>query len=190
VSVSPQASTFEGARAVAFIQRVIDAITTVLAGIAAVAMLLLMVHVTIDVVLRYLFNSPPPGTIAFVSNYYMVIASAFPLALVERQKAHISVEAITERLPREVQRHLYGWLLLVSAVVYFMVTYASSIEAMNQMRLNRFSIEGSYRITLWYGYFAVPIGYGFGAVYLLLNWVRYLLGDRAATRSGTTELVS
>ena len=49
--------------------------TTLIGGLAIA---LMMLHITADVVLRFLFSSPPPGTITYVSNYYMVIAAFVP----------------------------------------------------------------------------------------------------------------
>ena len=71
--------------------------TSVLAG-AAVA--LMMVQVTLDVAMRHLFGSPLPGTLTIVSYYYMVIAAFVPLALAEQRDAHISVEFVTDLMPK------------------------------------------------------------------------------------------
>ena len=88
--------------------------TSVLAG-AAVA--LMMVQVTLDVAMRHLFGSPLPGTLTIVSYYYMVIAAFVPLALAEQRDAHISVEFVTDLMPKGVQRHLAGLMLLPTALV-------------------------------------------------------------------------
>ena len=63
--------------------RAVDVLTLTLAVIAGVAVVALMLHVTLDVVMRGLFNKPPTGTIVFVSNYYMVLVVCLPLALAE-----------------------------------------------------------------------------------------------------------
>ena len=52
---------------------------TVLAGLSVA---LMMVHITVDVISRYVFNYPLPGTITVVSNFYMVLVAFLPLAFV------------------------------------------------------------------------------------------------------------
>ena len=78
---------------------------TVLGGLAIA---LMMLHVTADVVARFLFGTPIPGTITVVSHYYMIVAAFVPLAFAEQKEGHISVEVVTERLPAFVQKHLQG----------------------------------------------------------------------------------
>ena len=41
--------------------------------VGAICVVLMMLHVTADVVGRYLFNAPLPGTTVWVANYYMII---------------------------------------------------------------------------------------------------------------------
>lgn len=156
--------------------RLVDILTLALAVIAGVAVIALMLHVTFDVVMRGLFKAPPTGTIVFVSNYYMVLVVCLPLALVEMQKGHISVDVVTGLLPGEAQKHLNAWTLLVSATIFGVVAWASWQEALAQYKLGKFVIEGGIKFSTWYGYFAMPLGYGFGAVYMGLNFLKYLVG--------------
>ena len=73
-----------------------------LAGGVAVA--LMTVHVTADVLFRHVFNRPLPGTLTMVTYFYMVIAAFAPLAFVERRGAHISVEVFTSLMPGRAVR--------------------------------------------------------------------------------------
>ncbi|WP_417722679.1 TRAP transporter small permease [Salipiger sp.] len=157
----------------------VDAVTRLFAVIAGVAVVVMMVHVNFDVLLRALLNKVPPGTIVFVSNYYMVFLVCLPLAFVERMGAHISVDVFTDHLPGRVQRRLAGWVFLLSAAVFALVAYASWLEAAQQFRKGTFMIEQDYKIPVWYGYFALPIGYGLGAVYMLMRFARFLTGGDA-----------
>ncbi|MFD0390887.1 TRAP transporter small permease [Tistrella bauzanensis] len=74
--------------------------TTVL-GVLAVT--LMMLHITIDVVVRNIFGITLPGTIAAVSNFYMLVVAFLPLAYAEEADKHISVEVVTELMPARVQ---------------------------------------------------------------------------------------
>jgi len=91
--------------------------------LAALAIALMMLHITLDVVLRNFFNTPLPGTIALVSHYYMALVAFMPLAFAEQKNAHIAVEVLTERLPAAVQRHLATALLPLSAAVFALLAW-------------------------------------------------------------------
>lgn len=137
----------------------------------------MMVHVSVDVTLRYLFSAPPPGTITLVSSYYMVVLVCAPLAFVERINGHISVEVLTEQFPSRVSHHLYNITYLLSAVVTAIVAYATWQEAVSKYMLQAFIMEQRFRVPIWYGYFALPLGYGLMTLYLLLKFAAYLTGQ-------------
>lgn len=162
------------------IGRFVDMLVSASAVIAGAAVVLMMVHVSVDVTLRYLVNSPPPGTITFVSNYYMVALVCLPLAFVERMNGHISVEVLTERFPSRFGHHLYNLTLLLSASVTALVCWATWQEAVSKYMLQTFIMERQFRIPIWYGYFALPAGYGLMTLYLLLKFAAYVTGTPLA----------
>lgn len=156
--------------------KIIDLLANTVMVIAGVILVALMLHVTLDVVTRALFRTAPTGTIVFVSEYYMALIVCLPLAWVERADAHVSVDVFTGLLPGGVQRHLIAWTLPVSAAIFALVAYAAWKEGVTQYRLHKFVIEGGIRFTTWYGYFALPVGYGLGALYMMLKFLKYLVG--------------
>ncbi|MFP1677147.1 TRAP transporter small permease [Alloalcanivorax sp. C16-2] len=149
--------------------------TTLLGGFAIA---LMMLHITADVVLRYLFSAPLPGTITYVSNYYMIIATFVPLAYAEKLDAHVTVEVVAERLPRRLQRHLAHWLLPVCAVVLSFMTVKTWTEAVSKYQMNASLVEGGTTIITWPGYFMLPLGLGLMVLVLLYKFVVYLTGAR------------
>lgn len=71
--------------------------------IGTICVILMMLHVTADVIGRYFFNAPLPGTIVVVANYYMVVLVFLAIGVAEEQRAHISVEFVTDMMPERVQ---------------------------------------------------------------------------------------
>jgi TRAP-type C4-dicarboxylate transport system permease small subunit len=165
------------------VDKSIDVLTQAFAVIAGVSVVVMMVHVNFDVILRTTINEVPPGTIVFVSKYYMVLLVCLPLAFVERSDDHIKVDVFTGLLPERVQHVLAGIIFLPSALLFGLVAYASFIEAMQQFQRGSFVIEQDIRIPIWMGYFALPIGYGLGAMLLSLRFVRFLTGAGQAPTS-------
>lgn len=134
--------------------RIIDLSTI----IGAVAVVLMMTHIAIDVVAKYIFGVPMAGTITVVSNYYMIIVAFLPLAFAERRNGHISVEVLTEHFPKGVQRGLNVFTLVFSAVVFAALTWRSFIEANRAFAIGSFEIEHNIKLVTWPARYLLPLG--------------------------------
>src|SRR5690606_3309004 len=163
--------------------RLLSAVTNVTTIIGGLAIALMMLHITLDIVCRFVFNTPIPGTITIVSNFYMVIAAFVPLAFAEQKDAHISVEVFTERLPGFIQRHLAGWCLLLSGIVFGLLTVRNWQEALVKQNIGASIVQGDTSIVIWPTYFFLPLGFGLMTIVLLYKFIVYLAG----TRSGLDE---
>ena len=146
---------------------------TVLSGLVIA---LMMLHIALDVVLRNFFNYPLPATITVVSYYYMAIAAFMPLALAEQRNAHISVEVLTEHFPPWLQKHLAGWLLLISAAVFGLMTVCSWQEAVEKWATSASVVQGETSLAVWPTYFFLPLGCGLMFLIVVLKFLAYLTG--------------
>lgn len=155
--------------------RIIDLTTVV--GLAAVA--LMMLHITVDVIGKFIFNAPVPATIALVSNYYMVVVAFLALALAERRNGHITVEVLTEFFPRPVQKHLFSWTYLLSAAVFGVFAYRSWLEARTAHESGTFIMEQSTKLITWPSYYLLPIGAGLMTLVLVYRFLVYLTGAKS-----------
>ena len=95
-------------------------------------MFLMMLQVSLDDGLKYLFNFPIPATLETVSSYYIVALIFLPLGIVTRDHEHISVELFTQGLSER-------WLSLVNALagslamIYIgVMTYRCAEEAVQK----------------------------------------------------------
>jgi len=138
--------------------KVLSRFINFLTVISGLAIALMMLHITLDVIARNFFNYPLPGTITIVSYYYMAIAAFMPLAFAEQKQAHISVEVITERMPKWLQKHLAGWMLLFSAAVFAALTLRSWEEAMSKYGIKASVVQGEDSLPVWPTYFVLPLG--------------------------------
>jgi TRAP-type C4-dicarboxylate transport system permease small subunit len=89
-----------------FLVRFVDRSARVLVWLACGVVLLMMVHVTADVILRYFANRPITGTLEIVSAYYMVAVIFLPFAYLTRSNSHIAVELFTRWLPERQAKSL------------------------------------------------------------------------------------
>lgn len=161
------------------IGRVLSVVTDFLTIIAGVTLLVMMLHISAEVVSRFFFNRPLPATIAIVSDYYMVIAAFIPLALCQKRDAHISVEVVMQLFPQTVQRHAYRWAWLYSAAVFGLLTWTSWIQAETKRASGSYVMELGVKVPIWPGYYALPIGFGLITLVLVYQFVVYLTGSKS-----------
>lgn len=144
--------------------------------LGSVAIGLMMLHITADVIGKFVFSSPVPATITLVSNYYMVVVAFLPLALAERRDSHISVEVLTEQFSPRLQHHIRGWSFLLSGVVFSLLGYRAMTDALKKLDLGSFIMEQGVKVLIWPGHFLLPIGAGLMVLMLAVRFACYLTG--------------
>lgn len=149
-------------------------------ALGALAVALMMVHIAADVAAKALFSTPLPGTIAIVSQYYMVAIVFIPLAFAERRSLHISVEVVAERLPDRVQDMLAVASALLSALVYAALALRGWEEASRAAATGLFIIEQDVRVDTWPARWLMPAGAAMMLAALVFKLARRAAGGRDA----------
>lgn len=147
--------------------RTLDA-TQVIAAILVIAM---MIHVSVDVFARYLSARGFPATVEIVSHYYMVGIAFLPLAFAERMNAHISVEIVTQMMPDTAQKIALFISWLLSIVVYGVLTYRTFLDAESKREIGAFLFTQGVRLDIWPSYYFLPIGFGLMTLALIYRCV-------------------
>lgn len=125
----------------------------------AVIVLLLVFHVTLDVVMRYVFSAPLRGTIQFVALYYMTAISFLALGAVEQRDGHIVVEAVANLMPRRAVVVFTAIGAAMSAAVAGGLALRTWGEAWKQFETGAFVMEGGFSLATWPTYFFLPAGF-------------------------------
>jgi len=94
--------------------RVLDALIMACALLAVLIMIALVVSVCYEVVMRYFFNAPTRWVVEF-SEYALLQLAFLGGAWVLREEAHVSVEMVTELLPRRGREIMFVITSLVGA---------------------------------------------------------------------------
>lgn len=140
-------------------------------ALGGLAITLMLVHVTLDILLKFFFSMPINGTLEMVSAYYMVAAVFLPLGIVQRARGHILVEVFTQHLAPRAIAGFSGVSGLIGMLFLAALTVMSGIEAVNQtLRLERLDIVFFY-LPVWPSRWFLPIGCGVFTFYLLLHSV-------------------
>lgn len=128
--------------------------------LGALALILMMLQVSLDVILKNLFDWPVPFTHTLVTKWYMVAAAFLPLALTEVLDRHIAVELAYQRLPSRGRRILGGAVCLYAGVVTAVMTWPLWGEALKRMAAGTFILESGEPMEIWQAYFFLPLGFG------------------------------
>jgi len=155
--------------------RLSDRLTMVLALLGTLGIVAMMVHVTLDVVLRSTIDVSMPATLELVTRYYMVLLALLPLGWVERQRQMISVELFTDMLNPSVRRWDDGLVTLLSLGIYIVFTIATWEKAVEQYEVGAYVMSLDTRIPVWPSYFVLPVSFGFAAYVCLMRGVQSML---------------
>ncbi len=142
------------------IGRLLSSLARVSSLIGTICVILMMLHVTADVIGRYLFNAPLPGTIVVVANYYMVVLVFFAIGVAEEQRAHISVEFVTDLMPKKAQTGFSVFSGVLTVIVISALMIAGYTEAVKKTNIGATMEQGSKMIEVWQSYWAIPLGAG------------------------------
>ncbi len=164
------------------IGKLLGGASTLLAWIGGIMLILMMVHISADVVARYIFNAPLHGTVEIVSGYYMVAVVFLPLAMIERGNGHIVVELVSQRFPRRVQDVLIGIVALVSALYFGAFAWQTWSDALKKFAVGEQAL-GTVAITIWPTRFYLPIGCGLIVLVLLHKAFRLFTGDNSVLQA-------
>ncbi|MGE0417362.1 MAG: TRAP transporter small permease [Acetobacteraceae bacterium] len=157
---------------------ILDRTADLLGFIAGVILIVMMLHITLDVTLRYLFASPLHDTVEIVSTYYIVAIVFLPLALVEKLNAHIVVELLTQHFPRRAQELLIGVVALGSAGYFGAFAWRTWQDAVQKYNVGEVTL-GTAAITVWPTRFYLPVGCAVITVMLIYKAFRLFAGDNS-----------
>ena len=107
-------------------ENIIHGTSRVLAWIAAGFSILMMLTIVINVVGRFVFRKPLPGTIEIVEMLTSALIF-FALAYTEQKRRHIHVELIVSRFPRRAQAILASIMYFFGAVFFIVMGWQGCI---------------------------------------------------------------
>lgn len=99
--------------------------TTGACAVAMLALAIMTVIVTGDVILRYVFNAPTKW-VGEISSFLMVVIVLMGLAYTQKERGHIKVDIILSRLPKAVRRWAELMILVISFVFTIILLYLTA----------------------------------------------------------------
>jgi len=158
-----------------------------LALFGGAAVVLMMVHVTLDVALLNLFRISMNTTPEIVARYYMVAVAFLPLGWLTLRNQMISVELLDYVLPVSLRRGSDVLIALIGVGVYGILTYATWFKALREMRSGTFVELVRFQMPVWHSYFIVPAGFALATLACALLAVILLVPSARAELTARTE---
>jgi TRAP-type C4-dicarboxylate transport system permease small subunit len=156
------------------VERMLARGSDVLSFVASFSVVLMMVQITADVTLKYVFHKPVVGTTETISYYYMPAAIFLPLAFVQRHRRHIMVTLFTQSLPARKLAGVDTFAGLLGVLYSGCLTWSTAASAILQTRQGEALDATFFEIPIWPARWFLPIGAGLFTLYLLLHVVQDL----------------
>ena len=137
---------------------------------------LMMMHVTIDVTGRYVFNRPLDGTTEIVAAYYMVMVAYAPWAWLASRDRHIVAGMFQHIGTPRFDFWLDVVVKIFTAVCVSVFTYQTFLAALRQMRAGEVWLAGTMYIPVWPSRWVLPVSGFFMVIYLVLRVISDVAG--------------
>lgn len=135
--------------------------------VAGAGLVLMMLQITLDVATRNLLGRSIPATSLLVANYFMIIVGFIPLAIAEKDRAHIKVELINGLLPRQLDLWLHRLTYAFSFAACVFIIWHTAQEALRRYEAGTVVVELDFPVPVWPAYLAVPVGFAWFAAELV-----------------------
>lgn len=158
------------------IQRILDRAIDLAMLAAEIAIGLMMLHITAEILMRWLFKFSLDAVPEIVAFYYMAGLVFLALAHVTRSNNHIAAEIFTQSLSPRVRDILEGIIALAMALFMAVVTWQTATEAVAMTGVGEIHQAATANLPKWPARWFLPVGSGLMALCALLIGINKLLG--------------
>lgn len=140
--------------------------------LTGVFLILMMLHVTIDVAMKYIFNAPLIGTLETVSYYYMICVVFLPLAMIELRNEHVAVDLFFRHFSPRVQVVVYFFGIFISLIYFGMLAYQTLLDALKATS-EKETVMANFLFYVWPSRWSLPIGIFSLMLAIVLNALKF-----------------
>ena len=117
-------------------------------ALAAIAVAMILLNISLDVVLRVLFNAPLDSTIEIVSYYYMIPIAFLPIMTLELKNQHVATDLFYRNFSNRLKRVSVLVAGLLTVLLYGALTYFTFEQAVNSTMRGEVSMGSNY-LPIW-----------------------------------------
>ncbi len=131
--------------------------------------LLMMIHVTIDVVARTVFKQPLRGTTEIVAAYYMVAVAYLAWAWLALTDSHLAAQFLIRKISPRVSFWRDIAIKVLSAAFVATFTWQTYLRAARSTRANESWEAATGYLAIWPSRWLLPFAGAFMVAYLVLR---------------------
>jgi len=128
--------------------------------LATFALAMLWGNITLQIILRQIFNRPLMGADEF-TMFLVAAVIITPMGSLEKEKGHIVMEELLKILPETVIKILRFLISLSTTVIYFLL----AVSVFNVIRYNPHIVTAMLRMPIWL--FFLPCAIGFFGILII-----------------------
>lgn len=145
--------------------------------VASLSIMCMMLLITLDTLMRYLFRHPISGVTEVVSYYLSVILVYLSISYCYKRGGHVKVTIIEEHMPPVIMR-VINVVMGLASTAFFVLVGIMNIRSMRIAFINHTVPGGVVATPVWPGYLILVIGTFLLAFRILLNTVLVALGKK------------
>ena len=146
-----------------------DKVRSLSGWLAGCVVIVLMFHVVVSVLTRYLGGFPLTGVVEQTELLYMIILTFLPLAYVEQKGSLTRTELLSSRLSPQKRSILVILIFLLAAAISFVLVWYSGERAI-QAFVDKEALPNLF-LPVWVSRFVLPVGLSFLAIHCLVKAV-------------------
>lgn len=104
--------------------RTLDKITVRLSDIGMIILLAMVVLIIVDIIMRRIFSQPFSWSYEVIS-VFLVIVVFLTLSFCTSQRAHVSIDALVSRFPKNIRKYFNIFALTWGVITFASVAWAS-----------------------------------------------------------------
>ncbi|GAA2448855.1 hypothetical protein GCM10010191_77910 [Actinomadura vinacea] len=138
---------------------------------------LMMLHVTINALLRTFADAPISHTVEIGQYWYLPIIAFLGFIAAQHRGQHVAADLVFERLPAAAKPYVLAGLMAVCAVLAAGFCWFGLGEALHAFDIRK--TAGISSLTAWPAYFVAPLAFGALTVQFVIAAVRAARGRGA-----------
>ncbi len=159
-----------------YVEPLLETVERLLAYLSATIILFVMAFVCLEVLMRYLLNSPIPGHLEGAELLLPMIVF-FAVSHTQAENAHVGMTLVVESLPGRGRRNAEVATLFLSLATCAVLSYFSAKHAYRGWEYDDVTMSPPYWPT-WPSSAAVPVGYFLIAVRMYFQMLRRIAPRR------------
>lgn len=137
---------------------VLMVVVKISAGLSSSIIMAMMVLITVDVILRYIFNRPIPGSYNLV-QFLLVGVVFLSIAYVQSQRGHVKMDVATSWMSAKNQKAIDVFGHVLGIVLFSIIAWQGGKLAWKAWVIQDYTM-GIVEFPLWPAKSLVPFGFG------------------------------